>query len=190
MRDPEKDVWIRAKDFYDHSAFFERGSLMKKTVIALTAAVAFMFVASISSAATTTLAAGQQGICDNAGWIAYNLDEVKDTQLVFNVGPIGYGWGKDVTRTLAPGGYQANALARRTVFKNKGPGLVSVNCQSRDRSFFHDWRIDPGSGKSYQVDYHMDHVTPGTYIEPGFGMPDGTERGIFGGQGHVKERDR
>ena len=97
---------------------------MKKAIVAVIA-VSFMFVASISSAATTTLAAGQQGICDNAGWIAYNLDEVKDTQLVFNVGPIGYGWGKDVTRTLAPGGYQANALARRTVFKNKGPGFIN-----------------------------------------------------------------
>ena len=154
---------------------------MKKTIVAVIA-VSFMFVASISSAATTTLAAGQQGICDNAGWIAYNLDEVKDTQLVFNVGPIGYGWGKDVTRTLAPGGYQANALARRTVFKNKGPGLVSVNCQSRDRSFFHDWKVDTNS-LTYQPDYHMDHVSPGTYIEPGLGMPEGTERGLFGGAG-------
>ncbi|SVE07519.1 uncharacterized protein METZ01_LOCUS460373, partial [marine metagenome] len=98
---------------------------MKKTVVALTLAVAFMFVASISSAAVSVLAAGQTGFCDKAGWIAYNLDETKDTQLQFNVGPIGYGWGKDVTRTLAPGGYQANALAQRTVFKNKGPGKVS-----------------------------------------------------------------
>ena len=163
---------------------------MRKTAITLSIAVAFMFVASISSAATTTLAAGEKGICDNAGWIVYNQDEVKDTQLVFNVGPIVYGWGKDVTRTLAPGGYQANALARRTVFKNKGPGAVTVNCQSRDRSFFHDWKMDPGSGKTYQNNYHMDHVTPGTYIEPGFGMPEGTERGIFGAQGAKKERDR
>ncbi len=185
-----KDVWKRAKEFYYHSAFFERGSTMKKTIVALTVAAAFMFVASISSAATSVLAAGQQGFCDNAGWIAHNLDETKETQLTFNVGPIGYGWGKDVTRTLAPGGYQANALARRTVFKNKGPGAVSLNCQSRDRSFFHDWKMDPGSGKTYQPDYTMDHVTPGTYIEPGLGMPEGTERGLFGGAAHVKERDR
>ena len=163
---------------------------MKKTIVALTLAVVFMFVASISSAATSVLSAGQTGFCDKAGWIAYNLDETQDTKLQFNVGPIGYGWGKDVTRTLAPGGYQANALAQRTVFKNKGPGAVSVNCQSRDRSFYHDWKIDPGSMKTYQPDYHSDHVTPGTYIEPGFGMPHGTERGIFGVSGHQKERDR
>ena len=41
----------------------------------------------------------------------------------------------------------------------------------------------PGSGKSYQPNYSMDHVTPGTYIEPGLGQPEGTERGIFGTQG-------
>ena len=163
---------------------------MKKTVIALTVAVAFMFVASISSAATSVLAAGQSTTCEKAGWVATNQDEKRDTQLVFNVGPIGYGWGKDVTRTLAPGGYQANALAQRTVFKNKGPGKVTINCQRRATDFFHDWKVDPGSGKTYQPDYHSDHVTPGTYIEPGLGMPVGTERGIFGGAAHVKERDR
>jgi len=163
---------------------------MKKTVLALTVAVAFMFVASISSAAVTVLAAGQSGICEKAGWLATNQSEQKNTQLTFNVGPIGYGWGKDVTRTLAPGGYQANALAQRTVFKNKGPGKVTINCQRRATDFFHDWKIDPGSGKTYQPDYHSDHVTPGTYIEPGYGMPEGTERGIFGVTGHQKERDR
>ena len=46
-----------------------------------------------------------------------------------------------------------------------------------------DWKVDPGSGKSYQPNYTMDHVTPGTYIEPGLGQPEGTERGIFGTQG-------
>ena len=163
---------------------------MKKTVIALTVAVAFMFVASISSAAVSVLAAGQSGICEKAGWVATNQDEKRDTQLVFNVGPIGYGWGKDVTRTLAPGGYQANALAQRTVFKNKGPGKVTINCQRRATDFFHDWKMDPGAGTTYQPDYHSDHVSPGTYIEPGLGMPEGTERGLFGGSGQTKERDR
>jgi len=163
---------------------------MKKTVLALTVAVAFMFVASISGAAVNVLAAGQTTTCEKAGWLATNQDEKRDTQLVFNVGPIGYGWGKDVTRTLAPGGYQANALAQRTVFKNKGPGKVTINCQRRATDFFHDWKVDPGSGKTYQPDYHSDHVTPGTYIEPGLGMPVGTERGLFGGAAHVKERDR
>ena len=156
---------------------------MRKSVIAITVAVAFMFVASISSAATSVLKAGETGICERAGWIAYNQDEQKDTKLTFNVGPIGYGWGKDVTRTLAPGGFQANALAARTVFTNKGPGLVTINCQRRATDFFHDWKIDAGSGKTYQSDYTMDHVRPGTYIEPGLGQPVGTERGILGGAG-------
>jgi hypothetical protein len=163
---------------------------MNKTVTALVLAVVFMFVASISSASTSTLAAGQTGVCIQASWVAYNQDEEKDTQLQFNVGPIGYGWGKDVTRTLAPGGFQANAVAQKTVFKNKGPGNGTINCQSRDRSFTHDWKMDPGSGKTYQSNYHMDHVTPGTYIEPGFGQPEGTERGLFSNMGHRSERNR
>ena len=162
---------------------------MKKT-IALTVALVFVFVASIASAATNVLAAGQTTTCEKAGWLATNQSEQKDTQLVFNVGPIGYGWGKDVTRTLAPGGYQANALAQRTVFKNKGPGKVTINCQRRATDFFHDWKIDAGSGSTYQPDYFSDHVTPGTYIEPGMGQPEGTERGIFGVSGAKKERDR
>ena len=162
---------------------------MKKT-IALTVALVFVFVASVASAATNVLAAGQTTTCEKAGWVATNQDEKRDTQLVFNVGPIGYGWGKDVKRTLAPGGYQANAVAQRTVFKNKGPGTVSINCQRRAQDFFHDWKTDPGSGKTYQPNYSMDHVTPGTYIEPGLGQPEGTERGIFGVSGAKKERDR
>ena len=163
---------------------------MKKTVLALTVAVAFMFVASISSAATNVLAAGQTTTCEKAGWVATNQDEKRDTQLVFNVGPIGYGWGKDVKRTLAPGGYQANAVAQRTVFTNKGPGKVTINCQRRATDFFHDWKIDAGAGTTYQPDYFSDHVTPGTYIEPGMGQPEGTERGIFGVSGHASERNR
>ena len=162
---------------------------MKKTALALSLAVVFLFVASISSAAVNTLAPGQTTTCEKAGWLATNQDEKRDTQLVFNVGPIGYGWGKDVTRTLAPGGYQANALAQRTVFKNKGPGKITINCQRRATDFFHDWKVDTNS-LTYQPNYHSDHVSPGTYIEPGLGMPEGTERGIFGVSGHVKERDR
>ena len=163
---------------------------MKKTVVALTLAVAFMLVASISGAAVQVLDAGASGVCEKAGWIATNQSEQKDTKLVFNVGPIGYGWGKDVTRTLAPGGYQANALAQRTVFKNKGPGRVTINCQRRATDFFHDWKIDAGAGTTYQPNYSSDHVRPGTYIEPGLGMPEGTERGVFGVAGAKKERDR
>ena len=163
---------------------------MKKTVVALTVAVAFIFVASISSAAVTALPAGQSTVCVQSAWIAYNTDEQRDTKLQFNVGPIGYGWGKDVVRTLAPGGYQANAITQKTVFKNKGPGVVTINCQRRATDFFHDWKTDPGSGKTYQPNYSMDHVTPGTYIEPGLGQPEGTERGIFGVTGAKKEIER
>ena len=163
---------------------------MKKTVVALTVAVAFIFVASISSAAVTALPAGQSTVCVQSAWIAYNTDEQRDTQLQFNVGPLGYGWGKNVVRTLAPGGYQANAITQKTVFKNKGPGVVTINCQRRATDFFHDWKTDPGSGKTYQPNYSMDHVTPGTYIEPGLGQPEGTERGIFGVAGSKKEIDR
>ena len=162
---------------------------MKKT-IALTVALVFVFVASIASAAVNVLAAGQTTTCEKAGWVATNQDEKRDTQLVFNVGPNGYGWGKDVKRTLAPGGYQANAVAQRTVFTNKGPGKVTINCQRRATDFFHDWKIDAGSGMTYQPDYYSDHVAPGTYIEPGMGQPEGTERGIFGVSGAKKERDR
>ena len=109
---------------------------MRKTVITISVAVAFMFVASISSAATQVLDAGASGVCEKAGWVATNQSELEDTKLVFNVGPIGYGWGKNVTRTLAPGGYQANALAQKTVFTNKGPGKVTINCQRRATDFF------------------------------------------------------
>ena len=158
---------------------------MKKIVVSLSVAVAFMFLATISSAAIQVLDAGASGICEKAGWVATNQSEQKDTKLVFNVGPIGYGWGKDVTRTLAPGGYQANALAQRTIFTNKGPGKVTINCQRRATDYFHDWKVDTNS-ITYQPDYTMDHVTPGTYIEPGLGQPEGTERGLFGGAGGAR----
>ena len=44
-------------------------------------------------------------------------------------------------------------------------------------------KIDAGSGKTYQPNYHMDHVRPGTYIEPGMGMEQGHERGLFSQRG-------
>ena len=89
----------QAKDFNCHFAFFERGSMMKKTAVVLTVVLAVLSLVSISSASVTVLGAGQTGICENAAWVVTNQDEQKDTQLVYNVGPIGYGWGKDVTRT-------------------------------------------------------------------------------------------
>ena len=156
---------------------------MRKSVLALTVVVAFMFLASISSANVNTVAPGQTVNCENASWVIYNTDESKDTTVVFDIGAWGYSWGKKMTRVIAPGGYQAGSIARLTTVENKGPGNLSVNCQHRGGDFNHDWKIDAGSHKTYQPDYHSDHVVPGTYIEPGMGQPVGTERGILGGSG-------
>jgi hypothetical protein len=169
---------------------FERGSTMvRKFTAVLSLAFVLLAFTSMATANETVLNPGQSSVCENASWIAYNSSESKDTNLVFNVGPIAYGWGKDVTRTIPAGGYQANALAKKTTFTNKGPGEVIVNCQ-RQRFDRHDWKIDAGSGKTYQSNYHMDHVRPNTYIEPGLGVPDGTERGIGAVSGHRSEVNR
>ena len=163
--------------------------MVRKSIAVLFVAFAMLAVASLAAANETTLKSGQSSVCENASWIAYNTSESKDTALVFNVGPIAYGWGKDVPREIPPGGYQANAMAKSTSFTNKGPGEVIVNCQ-RQRFDRHDWKIDAGSGKTYQSNYHMDHVRPNTYIEPGMGIPDGTERGIGAVSGHRSEVNR
>jgi len=163
--------------------------MVRKLTAVLFVVFALLAVTSLATANETALKSGQSSVCENASWIAYNASETKGTSLVFNVGPIAYGWGKNVTRVLPPGGYQANALARRTTFTNKGPGEIVVNCQ-RQRTDRHDWKIDAGSGKTYQSDYHMDHVQPSTYIEPGLGMPEGTERGIGGVMGEKSELNR
>ena len=163
--------------------------MVRKLIAVLFVAFALLAFASLATANETTLKPGASSVCDNASWIAYNTSETKTTTLVFNVGPIAYGWGKDVPRQIPPGGYQANALAKRTKFKNKGPGSVVVNCQ-RQRRDRNDWKIDAGSGKTYQSNYHMDHVQPGTYIEPGLGMPEGTERGIGAVSGGRSELNR
>ena len=156
---------------------------MKNSVVALTVAVAFMCFASFSSANINQVSPGNTINCENASWVIFNNDESKDTTVVFDIGAWGYSWGKKMTRVIAPGGYQAGSIARLTTVENKGPGMISVNCQHRGGNFTHDWKIDAGSHKTYQSDYRMDHVTPGTYIEPGLGQPEGTERGIFGTQG-------
>jgi len=163
--------------------------MVRKLIAVLFVAFALLAFTSLATANETTLKSGQSSICENASWIAYNTSEDQETTLVFNVGPIAYGWGKDVPRQIPPGGYQANALAKRTSFTNKGPGDVVVNCQ-RQRYDRHDWKMDSGSGKTYQSNYHMDHVQPGTYIEPGLGQPEGTERGIGGILGHRSESNR
>ena len=156
---------------------------MKNLVVALTVAVAFMCFASFSSANINQVSPGNTINCVNASWVIFNNDESRDTTVVFDIGAWGYSWGKKMTRVIAPGGYQAGHIARLTTVENKGPGMISVNCQRQATDFFHDWKIDPGSGMTYQPDYFMDHVVPGTYIEPGLGQPEGTERGIFGGAG-------
>ena len=156
---------------------------MRKSVLALIVATAFMFLASISSANVSAVAPGKTVNCDNASWVISNSDQSKDTTVVFDIGAWGYSWGKKMKRTIAPGGFQAGSIARRTTIENKGPGMISVNCQRTATDFFHDWKIDAGSGMTYQPNYTMDHVVPGTYIEPGLGQPEGTERGIFGVSG-------
>ena len=163
--------------------------MVRKSIAVLFVAFALFAFTSMATANETTLKAGQGSVCENASWIAYNSSESEATNLVFNVGPIAYGWGKDQKSELPPGGFQANALAKKTTFKNEGPGDVIVNCQ-RQRYDRHDWRIDAGSGKTYQSNYHMDHVQPGTYIEPGLGMPSGTERGIGAVRGDRSEANR
>ncbi len=163
--------------------------MLKKAVAVLAAGLVLVVFSSMATANETTLKAGGTSVCENASWIAYNTSESENTKLTFNVGPQAYHWGKDTTREIPPGGYQANALERKTTFKNQGPADVVVNCQ-RQRFDRHDWRIDAGSGKTYQSNYHMDHVQPGTYIEPGMGVPTGTERGIGAVSGHRSEANR
>ena len=155
---------------------------MRKTVIALLA-VFFVFSVTIASAGVSTIAAGKSSVCFNAGWNIVNLSEDKATTVHINVGPIGYSWNKNFDRTLAPGGWLTHALQPKSTFDNKGPGVIQLNCQKRDTNAQVDWKIDPGSQKTYQVNYHLDHVRPGTYIEPGMGQPEGTERGLFSQRG-------
>ena len=163
--------------------------MVKKSLTTLLAVLFVMAFAVTASANVTNLKAGESTVCENASWIVYNTSESADTSIEFDIGPWGYGWGKLMKRSVAPGGYQAGSIAKKTTFKNNGPGNISVNCQ-RQRSDRHDWKIDAGSGKTYQSDYHMDHVRPGTYIEPGLGQPWGTERGIMGVTGDFSEANR
>lgn len=163
--------------------------MVKKSLTALVAAMVVMAFAVTVSANVTNLKPGETTVCENASWIVYNLSETDATTVEFDPGPIGYGWSKLIKRAIPPGGYQAEAITMKTTFKNAGPGNLSVNCQ-RQRYDRHDWKIDAGSGKTYQTDYHMDHVRPNTYIEPGLGQPQGTERGIRGVTGQASEANR
>ncbi len=162
---------------------------MRKKGLVILALFAFLFVAVAANAGVSNVPAGGKTVCLNASWVVSNLSEVDSTKVVIDLGPIAYSWHKVITRTIPPGGFQANALEPKTTFDNKGPGTIQVNCQ-RQAADRHDWRIDAGSGKTYQSNYHLDHVKPGTYIEPGMGMEEGHERGLFGVRGNVAETDR
>ena len=156
---------------------------MRKTLVALMAVFFVFSIFSVASAGVSTIDAGKSSVCFNAGWNIVNLSEDKATKVHINVGPIGYSWNKHFDRTLAPGGFLTHALQPKSTFDNKGPGPIQLNCQKQVSEAAHDWKIDPGGQRTYQVDYHLDHVRPGTYIEPGMGQPEGTERGLFSQRG-------
>ena len=162
---------------------------MRRTAISLITVFALFSFVAFASANEVVVKAGGKSICENASWIVYNLSETDDTDITFDIGPHAYAWEKLFKATLPPGGYETNAIAMHSIITNKGPGDITVNCQ-RQRFDRHDWKIDAGSSKTYQSDYHMDHVRPGTYIEPGMGMPEGTERGIFSTEGLKRESAR
>ena len=160
---------------------------MRKTVVALMAVffVFSIFSVTIASANVSTVKAGSSATCLRASWVIENLSEIKPTTVHINVGPIGYSWNKNFDRTIGPGGFLAHALEPKSTFDNKGPGDILLNCQRHrvESASRVDWKRDPGSQKTYQPNYHLDHVTPGTYIEPGMGQPEGTERGLFSVRG-------
>lgn len=170
---------------------------MRKTVVALLA-VCFIFSVSVASANVSTVKSGSKATCLNASWVIENLSETDETKVNIHVGKHGYAWGKNFDRNLEPGGFLANSLELKTVFTNSGPGDILLNCQAHrvENANRVEWKKDAGSHKTYQTNYHLDHVTPGTYIEPGMGQPIGTERGLFsqngqgsgGGAGRESER--
>jgi len=167
---------------------------MRKTVVTLLA-VFFVFSVSVASANVSTIKAGDSADCLRASWNIENLSETKSTKVHIHIGILAYSWTKNFDRDLEPGGFLSNALEGKTTFTNKGPGAVSLNCQrSRvENANRHEWKKDAGSQKTYQSNYHLDHVQPGTYIEPGMGQPEGTERGLFsqnGGSGPAGEVSR
>ena len=160
--------------------------MLKKSTVIL-AVFAFLAVATVASANVTNVKAGGSAVCEDASWIVYNVSETQDTNIQFDIGPYAYAWKKVFKNTLPPGGFAANAVALKSTITNNGPGEIQVNCQ-RKRYDAHHWKIDPGSQKAYQSDYHLDHVRPGTYIEPGLGQPEGTEgRALFDISGQKPE---
>lgn len=162
---------------------------MRRTAISLiTIFAVFSFVA-FANANVTEVKSGGKAVCENASWIVYNTSETQETKITFDIGPHAFAWEKIFKATLPPGGYETNAIAKWSIITNNGPATISVNCQ-RQRFDRHNWKIDAGAGKTYQRNYHLDHTKPSTYIEPGMGMPEGTERGIFSVGGDVSESAR
>ena len=165
---------------------------MRKTVVTLLA-VFFVFSVSVASANVTTVKVGSSADCLRASWVIENQSETKDTVVHIDIGKMAYSWTKNFDRTLEPGGFLANALEEKTTFTNKGPGDILMNCQAHrvENANRVEWKKDAGSHKTYQSNYHLDHVRPGTYIEPGMGQPLGTERGLLGQTaGQLRESER
>ena len=153
---------------------------MRKNIVTLLA-VFFVFSVSVASANVSTVKAGGKADCLRAGWVIENLSETKSTTVHIDLGIMAYSWKKNFDRTIAPGDFLANAANNKATFTNKGPADISLNCQRTrvENANRHEWKKDAGSQKTYQSNYHLDHVRPGTYIEPGMGQPEGTERGLF-----------
>ena len=153
---------------------------MRKNIVTLLA-VFFVFSVSVASANVSVVKAGSKADCIRAGWVIENLSETQATTVHIHLGTVAYSWKKNFDRTIAPGDFLANAANNKATFTNKGPADISLNCQRTrvENSNRHEWKKDPGSQKTYQSNYHLDHVRPGTYIEPGMGQPEGTERGLF-----------
>ena len=165
---------------------------MRKNIVTLLA-VFFVFSVSVASANVSTVPAGGKADCLRAGWLIENLSETQATTVHIHLGTVAYSWNKNFDRTIPPGDFLANAANKKASFSNKGPAAISLNCQrSRvENSNRNEWKKDAGSQKTYQPNYHLDHVRPSTYIEPGMGQPDGTERGLFSvrdGQNRESER--
>ena len=163
--------------------------MLKRSAVIL-AVFAFLAVATVVNANVTNVKSGGSAVCEDASWIVYNISETQDTNIKFDIGPYAYAWKKVFKYTLPPGGFEANAIALKSTITNNGPGEIQVNYQ-RKRYDAHHWKVDAGSGKTYQSDYHLDHVRPGTYIEPGLGQPRGTEgRALFDISGQKPEYAR
>jgi len=165
---------------------------MRKNIVTLLA-VFFVFSVSVASANVSVVKAGSKADCLRAGWVIENLSETQSTTVHIHLGTVAYSWNKNFDRTIPPGDFLANAANKKASFTNKGPAAISLNCQrSRvENSNRNEWKKDAGSQKTYQPNYHLDHVKPSTYIEPGMGQPEGTERGLFSvrdGQNRESER--